>query len=278
MKPETRNPKSELEAGEERILQAYREAIAAQVNYALKALICGQLMLEYRAALQMTSHREKSSALTNSSLSYHNWTDRTKPRDQQFIAWLSSRDIAVPTAYRWMEAADRVSRLQLGLLMSDELPSHIEVEGTRVPLSVALTAPEAELPEAALKYRQDVSNFMADKTLAEACSAALDGESPAHRITRAADGKRKGGAGQPDRKDWPEFVFRKFGELAEHLSHWDRMSAGQKAEILGAVKAAFLGQDISWRNRRVKKFGLWPEELCAVAVEALRQRLRESKR
>lgn len=247
-----------------RVIEACRAAAEAEVGYAMAAMIAGQLLIEKRHSLQMTSHDGKSS-----------WTDRTKPESAQFGAWLETSGIARNTAYRWMDCAERVLRLHLGLTLGDDYVPFIEIGGQVVPHSQVLTMPEAELPEAARKLRQDVFDFMEDKTLGEAARAAFGGDSPSHRITRAGGGRLRGGThASDDRKSFHKFVAKKLKEIDSHLAHWDSMTPVQRAEITSVVVAAMSGETFKPAGMAPVAFALWPEALCEAMAEALRLRLR----
>jgi hypothetical protein len=203
---------------EKRVIGACREALKAEADYAFKAVTAGLLLMEFRHVLSPLPHCGATGRF------------QAKTEENGWRKWLAAHSIAKTTADRWMLAAERVARLQLGVRMDMELPGAIDVEGVLIPLSQALTAPEAELPERALQFRQGVFDFMRDKTLSEAMVAAIDGESPAHRITRAGAGKMKGGAGG-DRKDWPAFIAEKLSDVTGHLKHWRGMSSTQKESV-----------------------------------------------
>lgn len=212
---------------ESRVLAACQAAARAEADYATKAVIAGLLLLEHRQAL-CSCH--SGTGKTNDVIRHNQHTSS----DKNFTLWIERNGIAKRTAYRWMGAAECVARLQLGLQTAEPLLPYIDVEGVSVPLSQALTAPEAELPPKAMAFRQGVFDFMSDKTLAEAMTAALDGESPAHRITRAAAGKLHGGTRGEDRKAWHTFVAEKLSDVGSHLKHWRSFTADQKTATLEA--------------------------------------------
>lgn len=249
------------------ILTAYQEACTAEANYALKALICGQMLLEKKALMSPLSHSETTGRF------------KAKKEEDNFGVWCEKVGIRRATAYRWMDAADRVARIELGLNVGDDLPTAIEVDGVAIPLSQALLAPAEELPEKARAFRQGVFDFMQDKSLAEAVRAAVDGEDDAHRISRAGLGKKAGGTRGEDRKDWPAFVARKLVEIGGHLSHWEGMSEVQRTEIKDLLVAAVNGDQATLRGRNAGlpfNFEIWPEELCSVLAEAVKQRNRRN--
>jgi hypothetical protein len=206
---------------EHHVFTACQAAAQAERDYATKAVLAGMLLIEYRDSL-------RPSHCGNSKPNLPVKHNQATPKEEQFLAWLHGKGIARNTAYRWMTAAERVARLQLGLATAEPFSPVIDVEGTIIPLSQALTAPEAELPDQALSFRQGFFDFLEDKTLAEATRAAVDGESPAHRITRAGAGKTKGGHAGEDRKDWPTFIAEKLSDVSSHLKHFRKFSGPQK--------------------------------------------------
>lgn len=242
---------------EEQVIDACAQADRAERDYALKAMIAGSLLIEYRGYLAglESNFRGARATVSRASLSrvlVHNQHSHSAT----FEGWLEQHGIARRTAYRWMEAAERISRKNLGLREDHDLPTVIDVGGVAVPLSRALTAPEAELSGAALEFRQSVFGFMADKTLAEAARAAFDGESPAHRISRAAAGKAHGGASDLERdptarKDLAFFAGRAMAEALAHIGarvnkqggHWPTLGEVQKQEARGYLTSFVGGLD-----------------------------------
>jgi len=207
------------------VLSACAKAAKSEYTYAMDVLIAGQLLREYRVALQSSCHSGKSSA----------WHDGTKPEDAKFSNWIEANGIPSRTAYRWMECADRVSRLQLGLSMAVDYLPCIDVEGKAVALSHCMTAPEHSLTGKALQFRQSLLSFMEDKTLSEAMRAVADGESGGGRISRAGSGKSSR-AGDGDRKAFDVFTQRKLANISTFLGH--KLGVNQKAAIVTAFDAA----------------------------------------
>ena len=263
-------PSSPATISDEAILHACAAAATAEVDYALKALFAGQLLIEKRHALARSCHDGKS---------FHKH-DGTKPEAAQFGKWLESVGIASRTAYRWIDCTERVMRHHLGLTMGDDLPVALEIEGVALPLSEVLMLPEAQLPAQARKLHQDVFDFMQDKSLGEAARAAFGGDSAASRITRAANGKSKGGTHDADdRRDWPKFVGVTLKTLNSHVSHWDSMSAVQRAEITSGLVALCTGGEYKPAHTRSPiQFGLWPQDLCEAMAEGLRLRMKRGPR
>lgn len=234
---------------EQRIVEAYNSARRAEADYATKALICGQLLLEHRASLASFSHNGKSSI---SGRNQHSG-------ESGFSDWMESVGISKTTGYRWMDAAERVARLQLHIPAAEAFQPYLDVGGEAVPLSMALTAPEQELSAEALKFRQGVFDFMADKTISEAINAAVDGDSPASRISRAANGKVKGGAGTQDRKEFEKFTATKLRHITTFVTQ--KLSATQRSLITAAFVAAV---------------ELWPRWLLEAIADKCRSELKLS--
>lgn len=216
------------------IISACRSAIEAEINYAFKALVAGQLLIEKRTSLAMTSHSGKS----------YQKTDRTKPEDAQFGLWLKASGLPNSTAYRWIDCTERIMGFhQIG----DS--NYIDIEGSPVLISQVLTLPEDRLSADALDLRQSVFAFMADKSLGAAVRAAIGGDSPAHRITRAGNGKLKGGTNIEDRADYPEYIRRALSALSAHLAghgknheaRWAKtMTPLQRQQIMDSFSTAII--------------------------------------
>lgn len=214
---------------EQSVLSACQDAMHAEHDYATKAVIAGMLLSEFRHSLARSCHSGNSVA--NAAFKHNQNT----PKQDLFLPWLNSHGIAQRTAYRWMNAAERVARHQLRLPAAALFSPFIDIQGEQVPLSRALLAstpsdgdPGSYLPPKLAEFRQSFFDFMSDKTLAEATRAAVDGESPAHRITRAASGKSDGGTTGEDRKAWHTFIAEKLSDISSHLKHWRSFTTPQK--------------------------------------------------
>lgn len=266
-----RAPAALIQASDNDIVAACQAAFAAEQDYAHKALIAGVLLLEKRASLTRTCHGGKS------SIHGRNQHDQ----GDGFLAWLASKHLAQRTAYRWMDAAERVMRLQLGLDLHQVFEPVIEIaasaEGeaaTRLPLSAVLTLPEAELPERARALKQATFDFMGDRTLGEAARAALAGDAEGKRVTLAGTGRLKGGTNRfDDRKDVAKFV-------GNHLRAITSFLVNTKARP-GTTRRGFAG----WRKlpadhaaavsaALVECLELWPGELLRAVAEKARAELR----
>jgi hypothetical protein len=171
-------------------------------------------------------------------------------------------------AQRWIAAAENIVKFL-------PPPPALEVE-----ISVLLTADTAKLSQPAQQYRQELLGLNNHTTLKDAASGVFNEGDEAHRITRAANGKLKGGRGETDRRDFALFTARKLNHLGSHLRHWSRMPAAQRAEAGHILRSAILGNRINLTRQgrdEVFKFNLWPDEFCQVALETLRDVLKTRK-
>lgn len=213
-------------------------ALEAVENAVQKCLAAGQMLNEFKAALPHGG--------------FLDWRAKNLP------------EISEDTAQRWMRGAANVANAL------PPVDSAIEIEA-----SVILSTPDAELSPVALEWKQAWFDFTADKTIKECLSGVFVGGDEDHRIDRAINGKTKGGTGG-DRKDFPLFVAVKLKDMGVHFSHWKGMTEAQKTEAKTAVMAAIKGDAINLRKRNFN-FAVWPEEICEVALEALRARMKGTK-
>jgi hypothetical protein len=230
---------TQIEAPTDSQIAEYVLAAKTAVDAAVpKAIIAGQMLIERRQVL----------FYEHSYLPYREALEKAVQPDPTFEAWYMT---VCPfhcrrTANRWMAAAGRVMCF---LLEEDRRfpPSAMEIDGEKLPISFVLTAPEADCTPAMLDFREKFKTFLADKTLANAAATVIDGESEAHRITRAANGKLKryaGGSG--DRKDYPRFIARALSNITSFLSvkkngkivGFRNLDSDQRARVLAAFDVA----------------------------------------
>lgn len=231
--------------GAERIIRAWDDACGSIDTAKNKALFFGFLLMEQRNAL----------------LGGRNAFDSNKQDDEKISVWLERNcpKIALRTAQRWMQAAER-SSLAIG-----DAPI-IEIEGVIVPVSQMLFAPEAELPAKALKYRLEWFEWAADKTIKDCLSAvAFEGEE-SKRITLAHNGKNaKNAGGGGDRKDFKKFIKTKLAHIGTFLfvpkkatsskpPHFRDFPSDEQAQIVALFLAA------------VKKWPVWILKPLAQAI------------
>jgi hypothetical protein len=254
------------------VISTCQALIEEEKGLAIKRIIAGAMLIEFRHHM-MSCHADNSSA---------NWHDRTKTCG--FKDWLERNEIPQRSAYRWMENAEIILRKRLGLSGAEAFSPVIDIGGESIPISQALTAPDSDLSADALNFKQGLFQFMADKTIAEAVRASLDGESPAHRISRAANGKLHGGA--PDiatdpeaRKNFPKFIASNLKKLNGNLAGWERWRKNNPAQYQQV--AAIFRSVINGGNVQVDESGAstpiapWPRSLCELIADLLKERLRK---
>jgi hypothetical protein len=204
------------------------------------AVAAGAYLIEIREGLKLAGPK---------------WNDPTKPEGLKFNVVIE--DIAAQTGsdprniYRWITCAENAC---------EHLASAIDIQTIDCPVSYLLTAPEAEVGivgSDAVKARQLLFDWMAEKsTLGAMRGVVVDGD-PGHRVTRARLGKATGGThADDDRKDYPKFIARHLSDSAAHLEKWDTFSAGQKDATLTA-------------------FANWLEQLDTALIEHLVKAARE---
>lgn len=242
-----------IESSKERhAIQAWESATKAGQDYTFRAVLAGTLLVEFRAELsdaarvQLHDSDSYKPQSRNSDLRMsHSGTSSLRGRNQHnseagFYAWLDKHGLCKTTAYRWMEAAERVCRKVLGLSMAEPLPT-VPGEAIAVPISMALSAPESELTIGAIEFRRAVIEFLADKTLGEATLAAVDGEADGSRITRAAAGREAHrAAGAKERKAFSLYAGTALSDAAASIGarvdkrggHWDALTAAQRSDTL----------------------------------------------
>lgn len=208
------------------IRNACLDTMEEATRVSLKAVICGQLLNEKQ---QLLAHKG----------------------DGTFQAWLLKNIPEVPksTAYRWMAAARTVFAA-----LSDQMPV------IDISVSQLLTLPDGQLSEPQREAKQLYFDFTKDKTIADCIrGAALEGDEP-HRITRAHNGKTKGGSKGENRKDFPKFIANKLSDVSTHLESWDSMTATQR----GLVQDHF-----------ERALGEWPKALLEVLRDQLKKELQK---
>jgi hypothetical protein len=227
-----------------RVAAAVAEALRSVEDARQKCFVAGQLMAEFKEAVGHGA----------------------------FLQWLRDNfpDMSEDTAQRWMMAAGNIIRAL------PPIPAAIDVE--TISISQILTMPEAELSENQREWKQQWFDFTSDKTIKECLAGVFVEGDSASRVDRAINGKTKGGAGG-DRKDFPLFVAVKLKDMGTHFGHWKGMTETQRTEVKDVLRASILGDAVTLRGRNRKPFTFqtWPDEVCVVAIEALKDRLKARK-
>ena len=146
----------------------------------------------------------------------------TKPLLERgdFQDWIEKEfpQITYRTAARWMQAAERC-------IAATGIEPHL----LSAPISELLAA---EAPAGAsagtLAARQQLFDFMRDKTIKDCLTAVVVDGDDAHRITRAANGRKLGGHKGEDRKDWPKYIRVLLRHSNAHLKSWKNFTPAQR--------------------------------------------------
>ncbi|MGO8699627.1 MAG: hypothetical protein ACLQVY_18160 [Limisphaerales bacterium] len=259
-----------------------------------KCIIAGQMLTEKRQ--QLTSCHDGRKISIDDRGADQRGNSGVCP-DPVFEDWLKSvcPFISERTAYRWMKAARRVMFILLelhgGKVAAIDLegkpinpitidlegnPIKIYLEGNRFFLSDILSRPEADCSDAMLKIREALDTFLADKTLSEATASVIDGEDEAHRITRAANGKLKGGKPH-NRLDYARFVATHFEAMSGIFQKWDEFITEQPeehAKMAEAMRVTIMGGAIRFLKKgRPKDLKPMPVSVAKLLAGILRTRL-----
>ena len=192
-----------------------------------------------------------------------------------FMDW-AERNLPVKhrTLSVWMNAAANVCRA----IANRQAPG---TEVIDVEASFIISAADADLTEGQREWRQAWFDFTADKTIKECLAGVfVDGDED-HRVDRAVNGKfARGAGGSGDRKDFADFSLRKLRHLNTFFGSWQSMTERQRTEIKDEFAAAICGEEFKLRGRPGEdhttpvRFDPWPEDVCEVAMEAIRARLK----
>lgn len=225
------------------IREATLDALAAGYTAAQKAVVVGHYLLAKKADLE----------------------------HGQFEAWRAKTIPELPesTAQRWQTAAMRSAKAALtGYAPAQIENGVIEVDGEVISISQVLTTPEQELSKSAREAKQLLLDFCADKTIKDCLSAVVNDGDADSRITRAANGKSKGGSNGEDRKDWPAYIGRHTSDITFLIggkeknkeTRWKGMTAGQREKIQDAFTTAL---------------GNWPTGLLEHIANAAKEELKK---
>lgn len=144
-----------------------------------------------------------------------------------FQAWIEANlsEVTYRTVSRWMDLARAVV-----LAASVDLDK-LGIDGSRL-----LTDSPDTLGKPAQEARQFLLDVVGDKSMADIMRrVAVEGDS-ASGITRAHNGKTKGGSRGEDRKDFPKFIGVKLSDCSTHLKAWKKFTSGQVETIEGHYK------------------------------------------
>ena len=253
------------------ITKTLRWTVLKAVNSTTKAvqdcLIAGQALNEARAALTQARGR-------------HGTFDTTG--DDGFMEFVKKNlpEIHHDTANRWMRAAHKVLRAVIGGDLPEDEPLLSRFD---VPVSVLLGDAGDNPTDEQREFRDAWFEFTSNKTI-KACLGGVfvDGEDSV-RADRAINGATMGGSGG-DRKDYPAFALTKLRHISTFFGSWGTMTERQRTEIKDEFAAAICGEEYNLRGRTQHdemvppvRFEPWPEDVCEVALEALRARMKTRK-
>ncbi|HOC56639.1 MAG TPA: hypothetical protein PKI20_13535 [Verrucomicrobiota bacterium] len=247
------------------VLASLQMAVRAAVGFATRAiqdcLLAGQALNEARVLFQ----RNRGPGGAFESWDYAGGFE-------EFVC-TNLPEISLVTAQRWM----RASRNVLMAVVGEELPEADPLlDRFGLAPSVVLRKPDAELDAEALLFKRNWFYFTENRTLKSCLGGILVG------ADRSVNGSVLGGGGG-DRRDYADFTLRKLQNISTFFSSWDRMPERQRTEIKDEFAAAICGEEFKLRGRRGEeiqvpvRFEPWPEDVCRVAMEALRERMRRAR-
>ncbi len=217
--------------GFEQVKNAVETAKKAGIHYTIRALIAGQTLLEYRAAVNYKSHGGTVKVNKNKSSS---------EVKRGFDDVLESLSIARTTGYRWMEAAQRVA----GAVWPHRPPALqdnglVQIGGSLVRISALIDPASDSASEAEADERDRYFALIADKTLKDCLRGIIIDGNDAHAFTRAHNGQRANGAGfnGKSRKDFATFMAGHAKLLFGHASHWENMPQPDRTRALAGMMA-----------------------------------------
>lgn len=184
------------------IKSAIDDAMATAELATAKAIQVGHLLVEAKADPRM-QHGD-----------WQEWIETNFPQ------------ITIRTANRWMQAATNVAR-------------QVDLGGCEVPISRLLSDSAEQLPDDnARAAKQTLFDFMADKTINDCLVGIVRDGDEAHRVTRAANGRKFGGHKGEDRKDWPKYIGVHLNDILQHLKSWKSFSPAQVADVFARFDTA----------------------------------------
>lgn len=250
----------------ERLSIQLNRVLLARDGFIREALTFGQMLMEERHLLS-SSHSGKRS-----------WNDGTKPGEDQFAVLIETEfNLTRTTAYRWMDAADRVALAVFpGRTLNQTDAGLINIEDELVPISKLLTTADSELMPAQLTAKSKWLNFISEKSMRQILAVVCTEGGDAHGITRSHNGRTKGGKGNVDRKDWPYFMAERFKDLSSHFAKWESMNEMQRTEAKATLRSAIMGEEMKLSDKRgIFNYETpWPRELAEFGVEVFRERLK----
>jgi len=156
---------------------------------------------------------------------------------QEFLS-TTFTEVKYDTLNDWMNTARNVIAANHEQLSQLGFGNSIDVETSVVSLAGALNgSDDGALSAKEREAKQLLFDFTSGKTIRECLAGVIVDGDETSRITRAHNGRSKGGHNGKDRKDYPTFVGRKLSDIVSHLAHWPTMTGAQQAAIESIYKA-----------------------------------------
>ena len=190
-------------------------------------------------------------------------------------------EISDETARRWMKAAANVMRVVGDGQWQNSAGQVIDVEA--ISFSKILATADDELSADSREWKQTWMDFTERKTIKECLAGVFVEGDESSRSERAMNGLTARQTSGAERRDYPEFALRKLRHLSRFFGSWSTMTEHQRTEIKSEFVAAICGEEFKLRGRpgeehfKAVEFEAWPVELCEVAMEALRARMKGSR-
>ena len=259
------------------VIKSLREAVLkalTSTNLAVRdCLAAGQALNEARDAFRRRRGEGGEFAEWDDGSGWQEFVEKNIP------------EVHYTTAWRWMAAAANVFTVvedktyEIGDSPGDRV---IDVEG--IPVSEMLNTPDDELPKGAREWKQAWFDFTANKTIKQCLAGVFvdgDDESRSKHVFSGLTARGAGGGG--DRKDFAKFTLKKLAHLSTFFGGWEGMPERQRTEIKDEFAAAICGQEFKLRGRTgsektpMTAFTPWPEDVCEVALDAIRARLKKTR-
>jgi hypothetical protein len=227
-------------ATDEEIKAQYHRPNSMESDAAWEMLIIGMMLIEKRASMA-----QAEGGVINGRNQHS--------KGPTFTGWIEQMRFNQRKAYRYIEYTERILKGHLRLPNNTPMPACIKVDGQLVAISQLLTKKRDRLPPKAQDLSESLYALMDDKTYSEAVAAVAIGDENPSRITRAINGKTKGGTNQHDeRKAFDKFTAIKLdhitsfltvkkkcpGEYRTRFHRWRELPAGQRAAIATAFSEA----------------------------------------
>jgi len=246
-------PPAEAELNK-RVARAWERAKSAGINYTIRVIETGLLLLEVRSSIpgdpdDMSRACHSGTPYLLPSINGHNQHTRLEAR---FNTRLASLGIPTRTAYRWMEMAENVARYCLHLDYGEDMPVMTGSDNSQITLSEALLE-GANVTGQALQFRNSMLEFLEHKNLSDVAAAIADGQDSFGHIRRVFNGSVFGGKARFGRKNFVYYLTVALSNAASHIGakesgesgdgrkggHWDALTPKQQQQAKTILDAFF---------------------------------------